>query len=299
MWCQLFFLSNHYTLASVIVHFLQRNQHGRFFFAQCSLRSNCITQIFPTFIISINLPAHSLFMRLLETSPKGDIRLVELLGDECPPYGILSHTWLPDDEEVTCSDMMQGTGRSKAGYRKIDFCAERAVQDGLSHFWIDTCCIDKSSSAELSEAINSMFRWYKDAFKCYVYLSDVSVEHSQSFPMSRWFTRGWTLQELIAPRLVEFFSVEGEQLGNKLSRMQEMQDITGIPHRVLQGCCLSEFSVEERLSWSRGRTTKRAEDLAYSLLGLFDIHMPLLYGEGRDKALRRLMEEIRKSLRST
>jgi hypothetical protein len=169
-------------------------------------------------------------------------------------------------------------------------------------------CIDKSSSAELTEAINSMFCWYREAAKCYVYLSDVSMhdydqtDHcSQSpwepaFRKSRWFTRGWTLQELIAPESVEFFSSEGKRLGNKKSLERQVHDITGIPIQALQGNPLSALSVTERMSWAAKRETTRKEDEAYSLLGIFDIHMPLIYGEG-EKAFLRLKEEIDKSLK--
>src|SRR5438045_3918289 len=151
-------------------------------------------------------------MRLLRLEDDGEFSLAECVGRNIPQYGILSHTWRADHEEVTFKDIMKGTGKSKAGYSKIRFCGKQAAEDGLQHFWVDTCCIDKSSSAELTEAINSMFRWYKDASKCYVYLSDVSagdgeqITWESAFQESRWFTRGWTLQELIAPPSVEFFS---------------------------------------------------------------------------------------------
>ena len=149
--------------------------------------------------------------------------------DAIPRYAILSHTWGPDTEEVSFKDMVDGAAMSKSGYEKIQFCGEQARRDGLQYFWIDTCCIDKSSSTELQEAINSMFCWYRNATKCHVYLADVSrpaldtdgkpsqLLWESSFRKSRWFTRGWTLQELVAPASVEFFSKEGEQLGNKRS----------------------------------------------------------------------------------
>lgn len=118
-------------------------------------------------------------------------------------------TWGADED--TLQDFRLGGPRyiNTRGYRKIRFCAEQAWRDGLSHSWVDTCCIDKSSSAELSEAINSMFRSYRDATKCYVYLADVPTLPTEppwesAFRDSRWFTRGWTLQELIAPRTIEF-----------------------------------------------------------------------------------------------
>jgi ankyrin repeat protein len=247
-------------------------------------------------------------MRLLRLEDNGVFSLVEYIGRNIPRYAILSHTWGADHEEVTFRDLTEGTGKSKTGYRKLTFCAKRATHDGLQFFWVDTCCIDKSSSTELTEAINSMFRWYQDAARCYVYLSDVSVSGSigddelsrrwkPAFKRSRWFTRGWTLQELIAPKSVEFFSKEEERLGDKRSLEQTLYEITGIAIRALQGSPLSHFTVDERMSWAAKRQTKREEDEAYSLLGIFDIHMPLLYGERREKALARLQKGIKKSLK--
>jgi hypothetical protein len=236
-------------------------------------------------------------MRLLQYNNDGEFSLTTYLFNDIPPYAILSHTWGAVNEEVTFRDMIEGTGKSKYGYRKIIFCGEQARRDGLQYFWVDTCCIDKSSSAELTEAINSMFRYYRNATKCYVYLSDVLVRGSvgsglPAFRQSRWFTRGWMLQELLAPRSAEFFSAEGKLLGDKDSLLQEIHDTTGISIQALQGRPLSEFSVQERMSWAERRETLREEDAAYSLLGIFDVHMPLIYGEGREKALIRLRKEI-------
>jgi hypothetical protein len=248
-------------------------------------------------------------MRLLQLEDNGEFSLTEYIGKDVPPYAILSHTWGADDEEVTFRDLRDGTGKNKLNYIKLTFCAKRAAHDGLQYFWVDTCCIDKSSSAELSEAINSMFQWYYMADRCYVYLSDVAVGScvgknpppqqtwKLAFRRSRWFTRGWTLQELLAPTLVEFFSAEGERLGEKKSMAREIQEITGICTQALLGSPLSEFSVDERMSWAKRRETKREEDAAYALLGIFDIHMPLLYGERREKAFTRLGKEIRESLK--
>ncbi|KAF1972363.1 HET-domain-containing protein, partial [Bimuria novae-zelandiae CBS 107.79] len=225
--------------------------------------------------------------------------------ENVPPYAILSHTW-QEGQEVTYDDLITGNGTDKAGYNKILFCARQAQRDGLDYCWVDTCCIDKSSSAELSEAINSMFRWYQKAQKCYVYLLDVSNyttdgdgklsrKWEPAFRQSRWFTRGWTLQELIAPKTVEFFSREEELLGSKETLAQLLHKITGIPVKVLQGESLSDCSVTERFSWAAKRQTTRAEDESYCLLGIFDIQMPLLYGEGRQKAMKRLQKEIREA----
>jgi hypothetical protein len=204
--------------------------------------------------------------------------------------------------------MVDGTGTDKPGYKKISISAKQAMKDDLRFLWVDTCCIDKSSSAELSEAINSMFRWYQNATKCYVYLSDISigscVKNDSSFEQtwrtafqySRWFTRGWTLQELLAPKYIDFLSVEGERLGDKTSLVQELHDRTKIPIRALQGIALCQFSIKERMSWAEGRETGREEDAAYSLLGIFNVHMPLIYGEGRESAFNRLQKEVREKL---
>jgi hypothetical protein len=248
-------------------------------------------------------------MHLLSLNNAGRISLhKDFFGDDVPRYAILSHTWGADGEEVTYKDLMDGTGKSKAGYKKIRFCGEQAKRDGLHYFWVDTCCIDKSSSAELQEAINSMFRWYQDAAKCYVYLSDVSAPGQvldandlsnqpwePAFRNSRWFTRGWTLQELIAPTSVEFFSKEGVELGNRESLERHIHEVTGIPVKALGRYPLSGFTIHERMIWAEKRRTTRIEDKAYSLLGIFDVHMPLIYGEGREKSFRRLREEIDKA----
>jgi hypothetical protein len=153
-----------------------------------------------------------------------------------------------------------------------------------------------------------MFRWYHNAAKCYVYLEDVSTKgHDQinqslwepAFRRSRWFTRGWTLQELIAPVSVEFFSQEGKLLGTKKSLEIQIHEMTGIRPEALLGHGLSAFSIRERLSWAGNRETKRQEDKAYSLLGIFDISMPPLYGEGIHSAFRRLKDEIHKRTRNS
>jgi Heterokaryon incompatibility protein (HET) len=243
-------------------------------------------------------------MRLLEYKNDGKFSLTTDFGGKTPQYAILSHTW--EAEEVTFKDLVDGTGKSKAGYRKIQFCGEQARRDGLQYFWVDTCCIDKSNSTELAKAINSMFRWYRNAAKCYVYLSDVWARKRKAsdrfseytwesaFRGSRWFTRGWTLQELLAPRSVEFFSQEGKGLGDKRALERQVYESTGIAVSALQGTSLSQFGVDERLSWAKNRQTTYEEDEAYSLLGIFNVYMPLIYGEGKEHALQRLREEIDK-----
>jgi hypothetical protein len=245
-------------------------------------------------------------MRLLEFGSGGDLRLSQDFIDHVPVYAILSHTWGADEDEVTFEDIGSGRAKSKAGYKKIQFCGEQARKDGLQYFWVDTCCIDKRNNTELSKAINLMFRWYEKAARCYVYLTDVSVRNGQDTPhqylfpweaafrKSRWFTRGWTLQELLAPTLVEFFSVEGERLGSKRTLEDMIHEITGVPQAALRGEPLDGFSRDERMCWASHRHTKEEEDQAYSLLGIFDVSMLLNYGEGKEKAYKRLQEEIEK-----
>jgi hypothetical protein len=245
-------------------------------------------------------------MRLLKRSPDGGLELVRFSDDNNPPpYAILSHTWT-EGHEVSYHELVAGTGKDKAGYKKVNFCVDRAHQDGLQYSWVDTCCIDKSTSIEVTTAINSMFRWYQRANKCYVYLSDVEipseVTDAQMYPISweaafrqsRWFTRGWTLQELLAPPTVEFFSKEGKQLGSRMSLEQEIHKITKLPTEALRGQRLTEFSVEERISWAATRTTTLEEDRVYCLLGVCGVFLPLLYGEGEAYARLRLEEEIQK-----
>ncbi|KAI4943497.1 hypothetical protein J4E91_009407 [Alternaria rosae] len=228
-----------------------------------------------------------------------------------PPYAILSHCWT--DEEVVFSDLADlGQARKKKGFAKIQKTCELAVADGFDYFWVDTCCIDKSSSAELSEAINSMFAWYRASEQCYAYLADVelqgafargeAVRHHNTFALSKWFTRAWTLQELLAPSNLQssrdegmkFYSRDWQLLGSKASIGRRISEITRIPIEYLEGQSLETASISMRMSWAADRQATRSEDIAYSLLGIFDVNMPLLYGEGKTKAFRRLQEEIMK-----
>jgi hypothetical protein len=238
-------------------------------------------------------------MRLLTSRSHDELKLTKDFVTEAPPYAILSHTWGPENDEVLFEDLIRNVGISKVGYSKLLFCATQTAKDGLEYFWADTCCINKSSSSELSEAVNSMFRWYAQAVKCYVFLSDVHVGSSTtdaqawlpSFESSRWFTRGWTLQELLAPASIDFFSADGAFLGNKKTLEPTIHKITKIPIEALRGCPLSQFTVQERLSWAADRHTRREEDQAYCLFGIFNVFLPLLYGEGR-RATDRLLREV-------
>ncbi|KAF2812310.1 HET-domain-containing protein [Mytilinidion resinicola] len=237
-------------------------------------------------------------MRLLKLKGDGGVSITKFRTNNVPAYAILSHTWGKDTDEVDYSDLVNGTHIRKAGYKKILFCGKQAERDGLLYFWVDSCCIDKTNNTELSEAIHSMFRWYQKAIKCYVYLIDVPArsktpDWKAEFSQSRWFTRGWTLQELLAPRQVDFFSYDNQKLGSKRELEQHIHRITGIPTEALRGGHLSKFPVETRLSWAQNRNTTEEEDQAYCLLGIFDVSMPMIYGEGA-KAWRRLLYEIGK-----
>ncbi|KAM6513508.1 hypothetical protein FALCPG4_015916 [Fusarium falciforme] len=239
-------------------------------------------------------------MRLLNTH---DWTLNEFISDEeVPPYAILSHTWDENEinfqqwESMAISDIMASDIYSMKGYHKIKQFGQKAASDGFDWVWIDTCCIDKKSSAELSEAINAMFRWYKNAQVCYVYLQDVlwcadTETISERLYPSRWFTRGWTLQELIAPLKVQFYSTDWKKIGTKDGLCGLLSSITGIDEHILRGGKLDDVSVARRMSWASGRNTSRTEDTAYCLLGIFDVNIPLIYGEGH-KAFQRLQEAI-------
>jgi len=225
-------------------------------------------------------------MRLLNT----DTRKLEFFTDsDTPLYTILSHRW--GDDEVQFHHVQNSLPyQDKEGYAKLNGACMQAKSQGFQYIWIDTCCIDKTSSAELSEAINSMFRWYQDSTICYVYLVD--VENASDFRQSEWFSRGWTLQELIAPSIVTFFNKTWSEIGTKSSLCDVISEITLIPENILRGAVsVDTASVAQRMSWASKRLTTRIEDQAYCLMGLFGINMPMLYGEG-ELAFIRLQEEI-------
>ncbi len=221
---------------------------------------------------------------------------------QVPKYAILSHTWTEEEltlQEFTCQN--NGTAK-KAGFAKIAQTCKLARAHHIRYVWVDTCCIDKTSSAELAEAINSMFQWYKNALVCYAYLPDLPqraelvdespVSSYDELKVCKWFTRGWTLQELIAPQTVHFYDQTWTFRGSKGDLTTAILRITRINQLVLQDSAqLAKLSVAERMTWASGRKTTRIEDTAYCLLGIFDINMPLLYGEG-NKAFSRLQQEI-------
>ncbi|KAF5011009.1 hypothetical protein FDECE_2879 [Fusarium decemcellulare] len=250
-------------------------------------------------------------MRLINTHT---LAFEEFHGSKLPKYAILSHTWGHD--EVTIQEWSDPTSVShKSGFKKIIATCQQAKMNDYSYAWVDTNCIDKSSSAELTEAINSMFTWYSQASVCYAYLSDIPtfkpLSYAEEFRRSRWFKRGWTLQELLAPEEVEFYATDWSLIGTKASLLRDIASATGIsikylcPKQRTAGLIqndwvqslytvVHEASVAERMSWLSRRETTRIEDMAYCMLGLFGIHMPLVYGEG-PRAFMRLQEEILKS----
>jgi len=238
-------------------------------------------------------------MKLLNTR---SLTLREFIG-EVPQYVILSHRW--EDEEVLFEDVMKvpisdmrSPARAKRGFSKVQGTCALALKDGFDWVWIDNCCIDKASSTELQEAINSMFRWYQEAQICYAYLSDVPDEQAGcdvAFEQSLWFTRGWTLQELLAPYSVEFYAADWAPIGSKASRADQLAAITGINLTALETDWFDSgdsYRAAEKMSWAAHRLVTRPEDMAYCLLGLFETNMPLLYGEGGPKAFRRLQQAV-------
>jgi hypothetical protein len=229
-------------------------------------------------------------MRLLNVET---FQLEEFLYVAHPPYAILSHTWGKDGEEVSYRDVVNGRlEKPEILPIKLSGCCKQVKDDGYKYLWIDTCCIDNSNSVELQEAINSIFRWYQEAQICYAFLSDVSAgddphDPQSEFFSSKWFRRGWTLQELLAPLNVRVYDSDWRCLGAKGDLCDVIEKINGIPTQFLLGIMeLYHASVAQRMSWAAGRATKRKEDIAYCLLGIFSVNMPMIYGEG-DKAFRR------------
>ena len=246
-------------------------------------------------------------MRLLNTKT---IQL-STFYDKVPSYAILSHTW--GEDEIVFEDVSTkpagplNTGKTN-GDAKVTNACRQASRDGFDYIWIDTCCIDKSSSTELSEAINSMFKWYESSDVCYAHLADIlsrdincDKDCIEGLEKSRWFTRGWTLQELIAPQIVKFYDMEWAFLGNQADLTSVISEITGISEDFLRREVsvharelLNQTSIAARMCWIADRQTTRDEDLAYCMMGLFRVNMPLLYGEGMMRAFGRLQEEILK-----
>lgn len=247
-------------------------------------------------------------MRLLDTTDfvlQDHHKIKEDLEVHDVPFAILSHRWLPD--EITFEDIPTlGSLRGRRNFpkepslRKIEGFCRAASSKYYKYVWLDTCCINQRDPVELSTAINSMYRWYKSAEVCFVYLHDYVHSSDGKFidgMSSVWFERGWTLQELIAPQAVEFFDKNWKRIGTREDPILQdsLSRRTGISRSILSHKReVGSMSVATRMSWFRDRTTKVPEDSAYCLMGLFGVNMPTLYGEGMEKAFRRLQEEIMK-----
>ncbi|KAK7439048.1 hypothetical protein VKT23_014922 [Stygiomarasmius scandens] len=231
-------------------------------------------------------------MRLLNTET---FELKEFYSN-VPIYAILSHTW--GEEEVTFQDIQDlNIAKRRSGWSKVRGACAHARKYDFEWIWIDSCCIDKSSSAELSEAINSMYQYYEDATVCYVHLCDARSAQDPRDPISgfrnsRWFTRGWTLQELIAPVYIVFLDNNWTEIGTRWSLRDAISAVTAIPVKLFESCDLSQYSIAQKMSWAAFRETTRPEDQAYCLMGIFGVCMPPIYGEGGEKAFMRLQQEI-------
>ena len=267
----------------------------------------------------INVNAFLERERLIREGKRVDRRakVLEFGDDEVAEYAILSHRWTEQEVDYTevvklakMDEEERTEIRQRDGYRKILQSCEQAEKDGYKWLWIDTCCIDKRSSAELSEAINSMYRWYENSSICYAYLHDLPdssfpvVGDLAKYPKSNgrpeWFSRGWTLQEMIAPRDVQFFNKDWHPIGDKRALSPVLEGITGVPQDILkEGLSSNRPCVAQIMSWAANRTTTRVEDRAYSLMGLLDVNMPMLYGEGKKSFHRLQLEIIRTSDRKS
>ncbi|EME48360.1 hypothetical protein DOTSEDRAFT_111345, partial [Dothistroma septosporum NZE10] len=221
--------------------------------------------------------------------------------ESAPRYAIVSHRWGKD--EITYQKFLADryqSGQGNGWFKTIKGC-NLARSFELSWVWIDTCCIDKKSSSELSEAVNSMYSWYSHSHECYAFLPDVLLTptdegFAEEFEKSVWFTRGWTLQEVLAPRRLLFYNAKFQLIGDKQQRRAEVAAATGIHANYLLGLDkVQDASVAERMKWAALRQSTRREDNAYCLLGIFDVNMPLLYGEGAKAFVRLQLEIIKKT----
>jgi hypothetical protein len=273
----------------------------------------------PTYVLGLAWLTCDNTMRLLNTET---VKLHDFFGRKPPSYAILSHRW--EEDEVSYKDVMKGRNLEASGWTKVRQCCTFVHRQGFEWVWIDTCCIDKRSSSELTESINSMYKWYQGAKVCFVYLTDVQCRHEEIhsykqlaptileiydratsqerqpepiagqtidlFRRSKWFTRRWTLQELLAPDMVIFLDNGWNMFGSKAGLKDLVSDITGIAD--VASAFVLNASVATRMSWAAGRNCTRPEDMAYGLLGIFEANMPLIYGEGEIQAFERLQLEI-------
>ncbi|KAJ8593628.1 hypothetical protein M405DRAFT_810527 [Rhizopogon salebrosus TDB-379] len=211
-------------------------------------------------------------------------------------YAVLSHRWLAQGEP-TYEQMKSGTASGPGFQKLINFC-RKAHEYGVEFAWSDTCCIDKSSSSELDESIRSMFRWYRNADVCIVHLAQ--SETIEDIVDDEWTERGWTLQELLAPYMIKLFNKHwmpmtghwNDKSGEETEAMKILERATGVDPQALIFFRPGPVKVDERMTWAARRKTTRAEDMAYSLMGIFDVSLQIAYGEGGDRAFCRLIEAI-------
>ena len=247
--------------------------------------------------------------------------------DDVTRFAILSHTWERGElsyEDLHGQNDLSGShlglqdsdrdgGRQRSFEKLHNFC-DIAEEYGTEFAWADNVCIDKSSSAELDESIRSMFSWYRNAAICIVYLAQTN--DLRDFAHDRWFTRGWTLQELLAPRRLKFYSKRWHRLTEFLNDKISAEDVRRLNNQSLtrQLDLLSDAilkaaglvmqhvrdfvpgirhpSLPERMQWIARRATTREEDESYSLMGIFNVSISIAYGEGRERAFFRLYQAI-------
>ncbi|KJA17720.1 hypothetical protein HYPSUDRAFT_46055 [Hypholoma sublateritium FD-334 SS-4] len=234
-----------------------------------------------------------------KTPPVSEKEFAHQICEKYGKFAILSHTWLTTvSGEVTYTDWKSGKfSKESRGYRKLaEFCRITATQYDHKLAWIDTICINKESSSELDESIRSMYNWYQSASMCITYLADTS--NPSEMHRDTWFTRGWTLQELIAPRHIKFHDANWQQIIPGMENDKKNPQIilqikraTGIVKDELE-TVLSKTPISRRMQWAAHRRVTREEDMAYSLMGIFDVSISIAYGEGAERAFVRLLKEI-------
>ncbi|THV01249.1 HET-domain-containing protein [Dendrothele bispora CBS 962.96] len=230
-------------------------------------------------------------------------------GVSIPHYAILSHTWGAEEigyhdfdqlffedsenwsvfvEGVEMYEQHQGT-KAKPAYHKIVEACIKALSDGVEYLWVDTCCIDQEDQTDVHRNVKNMYSYYRNSRICYAYLVDMG--HQSSFGQSRWFTRGWTLQELLAPPEVIFFDSNWGYIGSRTVLCAEISGVTGIPEDIVRGSTsFRDVDVQERMSWSVLRKTSRSVDRAYCLFGILGVSIEPDYTEDLVTAINRLQE---------
>ncbi|KAK6435197.1 hypothetical protein LTR95_008617 [Oleoguttula sp. CCFEE 5521] len=233
-------------------------------------------------------------MRLLDT---GTYEVGDPQYSITERYAILSHRWHAKEISYQQLESAEKIARSITlpHFAKIQSACAKAASLGYQWLWIDTCCINKQDNAELTESLNSMYKWYNVdhiTAKGPTPFAVAATDESK-VPESEWFTRGWTLQELLACKTARFYDVNWDEIGTKATLALDLQRITRIEAGYLHHRkSLHLASIATKLSWACDRVTTRPEDKVYSLVGLFDVYLPIQYGEGLKKAFRRLQLEL-------